>query len=98
MAAFTRRRQRDVTLRLRAGARAHFDLVLLSETRCVLDCGCGGSGAAYMRRGLSTGYYFAVVRAREGSGGSYRLSLLIREITQTQALVARSRLVTLSPG
>ena len=86
-----------MTLRLRTNARAQFDLVLLSETGRVLDCGCGGSGGAYMRRGLSAGHYFAVVRAREG-GGSYRLSLLIREITQTQALVAGSRLVTLSPG
>jgi hypothetical protein len=91
-------RQSDVTLRLRAGARAQFDLVLLSDTGRILDCGCGGSGGAYMRRGLSAGHYFAVVRAREGSGGSYRLSLLIREITQTQALVAGSRLVTLPPG
>lgn len=91
-------RKSDVTLRLRAGARSQFDLVLLSETGRVLDCGCGGSGGAYLRRGLSAGHYFAVVRAREGSGGSYRLSLLIRDITQTQALVAGSRLVTLSSG
>ena len=91
-------RQSDVTLRLRAGARGQFDLVMLSETGRVLDCECGGSGGAYIRRGLSAGDYFVVVRAREGSGGSYRLSLLIREITQTQALVAGSRLVTLPPG
>jgi hypothetical protein len=87
-----------VTLRLRAGARGQFDLVMLSETGRVLDCECGGSGGAYIRRGLTAGDYFVVVRAREGSGGSYRLSLLIREITQTQALVAGSRLVTLPPG
>jgi hypothetical protein len=91
-------RQSDVTLRLRAGARAQFDLVLLLETGRVLDCECGGSGGAYIRRGLTAGHYFVVVRAREGSGGSYRLSLLMREITQTQALVAGSRLVTLPPG
>jgi hypothetical protein len=91
-------RQSDVALRLRASARARFDLVLLSETGRLLDCECGGSGGAYIRRGLSAGHYFVVVRAREGSGGSYRLSLLIREITQTQALVAGSMLVTLPPG
>ena len=91
-------RHSDVTLRLRAGARAQFDLVLLSETGRFLDCECGGSGRAYIRRGLSAGHYFAVVRARNGSGGSYRLSLLIREITATQTLVGGSRLVTLRPG
>jgi hypothetical protein len=72
--------------------------VLLSETGHVLDCECGGSGRAYIRRGLSAGHYFAVVRAREGSRGSYGLSLLIREITQTRTLVAGSRQVTLRPG
>ncbi len=91
-------RESDVTLRLRTGSRAEFDLVLLSETGRALDCECGGSGGAYIRRGLSAGHYFAVVRAREGSGGAYRLSLLIREITETRTLVAGSRLVTLRPG
>jgi hypothetical protein len=86
-------RQSDVALRLRA--HAQFDLVLLSDTGRVLDCECGSSGGAYLRRGLTAGHYFVVVRAGERSGGSYRLSLLIREITQTQALVAGSRLVTL---
>ena len=86
-------RQSDVALRLRA--HAQFDLVLLSDTGRVLDCECGSSGGAYLRRGLTAGDYFVVVRAGERSGGSYRLSLLIREITQTQALVAGSRLVTL---
>ena len=85
-----------MTLRLRTGAQ--FDLVLLSETGRARDCECGGSGGAYIRRGLSAGHYFAVVRAREGSGGSYRLSLLIREITQTQTLVAGSRSAALRPG
>jgi len=91
-------RESDVTLRLRTGSRAEFDLVLLSETGRALDCECGGSGGAYIRRGLSAGHYFAVVRAREGSRGAYRLSLLIREITETRTLVAGSRLVTLRPG
>jgi hypothetical protein len=91
-------RPSDVALHLRAGGRAQFDLVLLSETGHVLDCECGGSGRAYIRRGLSAGHYFAVVRAREGSRGSYGLSLLIREITQTRTLVAGSRQVTLRPG
>jgi len=91
-------RQSDVTLRLRAGSRSEFDLLLLSETGRVLDCSCGGSSSAYIRRGFAPGNYLVVVRARDFSGGRYRLSLLIREITQTHALVGGSRLVTLSRG
>ena len=89
----------DVTLRLRAGPRAQFDLLLLSENGRVLACECGGSGGAYVRRGaLAAGHYFVVVRARAGTGGAYRLSLLIREITATQTLVGGRRLVTLPSG
>jgi hypothetical protein len=51
-----------------------------------------------MRRGLKPGGYFAVVRAVTGSRGSYRISLLIRAITQTQTLVGGSRTATLAPG
>jgi hypothetical protein len=91
-------RQSDVTLRLRAGQRSLFDLVLLTETGRVIDCSCGGSGGAYIRHGLSSGHFLVVVRAREASGGTYRLSLLIREITQTQALVGGSRIATLAAG
>jgi hypothetical protein len=91
-------RESDVTLRLRAGERSEFDLVLLSETGRILDCGCGGSGGAYIRRGFSPGHYFAVVRARDFSGGRYRLSLLVRDITETRALVGGSRLVALRRG
>jgi hypothetical protein len=86
----------DVTLRLRS--RGRFDLVLLSETGRRIDCECSGSGRAYIRRGLRPGQYFAVVRAQTGSGGPYRISLLIRAITNTQTLVGGSRAVTIPPG
>ena len=86
----------DVTLRMRDTGR--FELLLLSETGRRIDCDCGGTRRAYMRRGLKPGGYFAVVRAVTGSRGSYRISLLIRAITQTQTLVGGSRTATLAPG
>ena len=86
----------DVTLRMRS--RGRFDLLLLSEIGRRIDCECSGSGAAYIRRGLQPGEYFAVVRAQTGSGGSYGVSLLVRAITQTQTVVGGSRAVTIAPG
>jgi hypothetical protein len=86
----------DVTLRMRDTGR--FELLLLSETGHRIDCDCGGTRRAYMRRGLKPGQYFAVVRAVTGSRGSYRVSLLVRAITQTQTLVGGSRSATLTPG
>ncbi|HKB19875.1 MAG TPA: hypothetical protein VKC65_02600 [Gaiellaceae bacterium] len=86
----------DVTLRMRDSGR--FELLLLSETGRRIDCECGGSSRAYIRRGLKPGQYYAVVRALTGSRGSYRVSLLVRAITQTQTLVAGSRSAILSPG
>jgi hypothetical protein len=56
------------------------------------------SSSSYVRRGLSPGKYFVVVRAEPGRRGGYRLSLLIREITKTQALAGGSNSVTLRPG
>jgi hypothetical protein len=86
----------DVTLRMRTPGR--FELLLLSETGNRIDCECGGSGRAYIRRGLKPGQYFGVVRALTGSRGSYHISLLIRAITQTQTLVGGSRTPVLAPG
>jgi hypothetical protein len=86
----------DVTLRMRTSGR--FELLLLSATGHRIDCECGGSGRAYIRRGLKPGQYFAVVRALTGSRGSYHVSLLVRAITQTQTLVNGSRTPSLAPG
>jgi len=86
----------DVTLRMRTPGR--FELLLLSETGRRIDCECDGSGRAYIRRGLKPGQYFAVVRAETGSRGGYRISLLIRAITQTQTLIGGSRTPILGPG
>ena len=84
-------RQSDVTLHLRTGSQ--FDFTLLSENGRFLS-----SSSSYIRHGLSPGRYFVVVRAEPGKRGGYRLSLLIREITKTQALASGSSSVTLRPG
>lgn len=84
-------RESDVTLHLRTPSA--FDFTLLSENGRYIE-----SSSSYIRRGLSPGQYFVVVRAEPGKRGAYRLSLLIREITKTQALAGGSNSVTLRPG
>jgi hypothetical protein len=84
-------RQSDVTLHLRTSA--EFELTLLSENGHYIE-----SSSGYIRHGLSPGQYFVVVRAEPGKRGPYRLSLLIREITKTQALASGSDSVMLRPG
>jgi len=84
-------RQSDVTLHLRTGS--EFGFTLLSENGRFLD-----SASGYIRHGLSPGRYFVVVRAEPGRRGPYRLSLLIREITKTEALADGSNSATLRPG
>jgi len=84
-------RESDATIHLRTGAQ--FDMRLLSDSGRVLDYGAG-----YIRRGLSPGQYFIVVRAQAGARGPYRISLLIREVTQTTALVGGSSSVTMAQG
>ena len=84
-------RQSDVTLHLRTST--EFDMTLLTENGRAIEASTG-----YIRHGLSPGQYFVVVRAEPGKRGPYRLSLLIREITKTQATVGGSNSVTLRPG
>jgi hypothetical protein len=71
----------DVTLGLRETGSASFDLVLIGETGKRLGCECGHSGSRRLTLQLPPGHYFAAVRAREFSHGSYALSLLVRQIT-----------------
>jgi hypothetical protein len=74
----------DVTVRLRAGGAAAFDLLLLGETGRRLGCECGGSGSEALTARLAPGHYFAVARARRFTHGRYALALLVRQITATQ--------------
>lgn len=88
----------DLTLTLRAGSRARIDLVLLTDAGRRLRCECFGAGGQKLRLRLSPGRYYAAVRAHEGSGGRYRLSLLIREITSTDLTISGSHDAFAAPG
>jgi hypothetical protein len=88
----------DLTLTLKAGAKARIDLVLLTDSGRRLKCECFDTGGEKLRRRLNPGRYYAVVRARESSGGRYRLSLLLREITSTDLTISGSHVSSTAPG
>ena len=88
----------DLTLTLRTGAAARMDLVLLTDSGHRLRCDCYETGGERLRIRLNPGRYYAVVRAREGSGGRYRLSMLLREITSTDLLISGSHDTVAAPG
>jgi hypothetical protein len=95
---FTVARRSDVTLAMHAGERARFDLTVLRDDGRRVTCECGETGAVSSRLRLSPGRYFAVVRARDYTGGHYRLSLLVREITSTVLTISGSRTAKAGPG
>lgn len=76
----------EVTARLHVPRTTTFDLLLLSGEGRELDCICGRQPRE-LRTRLDEGEYFLAVRARNQSAGEYGVSLLIREITSTLALV-----------
>jgi hypothetical protein len=88
----------DVVLTLAAGERLETDLALLNDRGQGVRCECGTSGGARMRLQLKRGRYFLVVRSREGSGGRYRLRLLVREITKTGISIDGRRRAFATPG
>jgi hypothetical protein len=83
---------------LRARPNVGFDLLVLTDTGRRVACACGDSGALRLHERLRPGHYFAVVRSREKSGGSYQLQLLIRTITTTSVLISGSRFAQAPPG
>jgi len=89
-------RRSKLDLRLRTGG--DFDLELLNEGGRRIACGCGESGNTEVRRGLRPGRYFAVVRARGGSSGRYRLTRVSREISFTRADINGTRRAQVDAG
>ena len=77
----------EVTARLQVSHKTPFELLLLSGEGGAIDCVCGTPRVRELRAQLEEGEYFLAVRARGQSAGRYRVSLLIREITSTLALV-----------
>jgi hypothetical protein len=89
----------EATLRLRTGGAAAFDLVLLNENGGRVNCACFSSGSVQLRhRPLESGRYYAVVRARDASRGTYRLTLLLQALTTTEATISGARSQTVPPG
>jgi hypothetical protein len=88
----------DVVLTLATGSGMQSDLALLNDRGGNVRCACLVSGGARMRLQLPRGRYFLAVRARENSGGRYRLRLLVREITKTQITIDGSRRAFATPG
>jgi hypothetical protein len=77
----------EITARLQVSRTMPFELLLLSGEGGQLDCVCGTPRVRELRAQLDEGEYFLAVRARAQSVGRYRVSLLIREITSTLALI-----------
>lgn len=95
---FTVARRSDITLAMHAGERARFDLTVLRDDGRRVMCECGEFGSVRSRLRLNPGRYFVVVRARDYTGGHYRLSLLVREITSTVLTISGSRTANAGPG
>jgi hypothetical protein len=71
---FTVSRRTDVTLAMHAASRARFDLTVLRDDGSRVACECGQTGAVRFRLRMSPGRYFAALRARDYTGGRYRLA------------------------
>ncbi|HET7854856.1 MAG TPA: hypothetical protein VFL41_00205, partial [Gaiellaceae bacterium] len=88
----------DVVIALAAGKRMQTDLALLRDSGRQVRCACLTRGGARMRLQLNRGRYFLVVRARESTGGRYRLRLIVRDITRTGISIDGSRRAFATPG
>ncbi len=87
----------DVTVRLGAGKHARFELLLVSSGGRRIACACRRAVGGTLRTRLDPDTYFLAVRARDQSSGPYAVSLLIREITTTTALLSGSPDTTATP-
>jgi hypothetical protein len=77
-------RPSHASISLAAGAAALFDLRLVTDKGKRVVCRCGQAGGARVQHILRPGRYFLAVTAREQTGGRYRLSVLLRDITSTR--------------
>jgi hypothetical protein len=89
---------RPSQVRLSLGTSDEFDLRLMTDSGHRIECACGFSGSKEIERRMRPGRYFAVVRARDGAAGRYRLRRLARAITHARMLVDGGRSATVGPG
>jgi hypothetical protein len=71
--------------------------MLLTDTGSPVDCGCDQAGPVGLHRVVDRGRYYLVVRSTTGSKGSYKLTLLVREVTNTQLLLDGSSSIDVVP-
>jgi hypothetical protein len=95
---FSVRRRSILDLRLATAGSHAFNLQLIGVAGRRISCACGDFGSQAIRLQLAPGRYFAAVRSRSGSNGTYRLSRLTRTITRTQVRVDGSRKAEVTPG
>jgi hypothetical protein len=86
-----------LTAELRNAPDDRFDLMLLTDTGSPVDCACDQAGPVGLHRVLDRGRYYLVVRSTTGSKGSYKLTLLVREVTNTQLLLDGSTSIEVVP-
>jgi hypothetical protein len=89
---------RPSILRLSLRTNAEFDLRLMTDSGHRIECACGSSGSEEIERRMRPGRYFAVVRARNGAAGRYRLRRLARAVTHARMLVDGGRSASVGPG
>ena len=87
-----------LTADLRNAPNDRFDLGLLTDTGSQVECACDQAGPVSLHRVIDRGRYYLVVRSTTGSRGSYKLTLLVREVTTTQLLVDGSTSIDVVAG
>jgi hypothetical protein len=95
---FDVRRPSTLDLRLRTGSSHAFNLQLLSGRGHHISCACGDFGSQGIRLEVKPGRFYAAVRSRSASDGSYRLSRLTRTITKTRVSINGEHDAQVAPG
>lgn len=73
----------QTTIDFRERQATQMDLMLLSEDGHHISCVCESQGSQRLRKILTAGHYFVVIRSRHRSGGPYSLGVVTRDITTT---------------
>lgn len=86
------------TIEFRPSPKLKYDLLVLDETGGRVTGVTRAHGRQSLEENIRSGRYFLSVRALHQAGGTYRLSVLTREITSTSMSVNGARFVEASPG
>jgi hypothetical protein len=75
-------------LELDLRTKTNFDIELLNTRGRLLRCACRHEGNNQLRIVIPPGRYFVLLKSRELSAGSYRLTRITRTVTRTQIAVS----------